>query len=279
MKLYKKKVKQHCTEDVMEEVNEDEPETCEASATVEESASVDEDCASEVESQTACITGSFSTKTIELLDIGFAKEQGFDWYPAMKLKEIARGSRISVIFFSTGQTCIVNDTNWVSYSEHTVKRFTSSESVKTSSFSAGFDQMMVVVSKISNGLPVDESDIGFSSTLEPRRRRKLNKDHLQIEDEENERLLESKMYFVETDQKWKCRNCPWEGPYRHKAKAHSRDCGQRRRVSKKKPRIKKFSCSSDGCGLSFYLRSELSKHYRYVLHACDESFIQFNPIN
>ena len=60
MKLYKKKVKQHCTEDVMEEVNEDEPETSEASATVEESASVDEDCASEVESQTPILSSKTS---------------------------------------------------------------------------------------------------------------------------------------------------------------------------------------------------------------------------
>ena len=121
--------------------------------------------------------------------------------------------------------------------------------------------MTNVVNKIKDGNPVDESDVGFSSTMKTRKRRKLDKDRLQVEEEENENLMERKMYFDQSSEKWNCRDCPWKGQYRHKAKGHARDCGRRRRVAKKST-AKKFSCSSADCGLSFNLRSKLMKHYR-----------------
>ena len=123
--------------------------------------------------------------------------------------------------------------------------------------------MKDVISKLSSGESVKRSDIEYSSTVvENRRLRKLDKDHLQIEQEENDVLLAKNIYQDVECNLWKCRNCSWKGPYRHKAKSHARRCGQRQRIFRRKSNKKKYECSSEGCSLSFNLHSELLKHYR-----------------
>ena len=56
---------------------------------------------------------------ILLEDLGFAKQSGYEWHPALKRGEIARGSRIKVTFFGTGDSCFVNKADWIQYSEET----------------------------------------------------------------------------------------------------------------------------------------------------------------
>ena len=59
------------------------------------------------------------------------------------------------------------------------------------------------------------------------------------------------------------RDCSWKAKYRHKAKAHARDCGQRQKKYIRKARGKKFECSNGTCELTFPLLSHLQDHYRY----------------
>ena len=93
---------------------------------------------------------------------------------------------------------------------------------------------------------------------------KLNKDHLQKEEEENTRLMEKKMMQEVGSMFWTCRDCSWKAKYRHKAKAHARDCGQRQKKYIRKARGKKFECSNGTCELTFPLLSQLQDHYRYL---------------
>ena len=54
---------------------------------------------------------------ISLNDLGFAKQRGYEWHPALKNTEIARGSRLKVTFFGTGDSCFVDKCDWVQFSE------------------------------------------------------------------------------------------------------------------------------------------------------------------
>ena len=107
------------------------------------------------------------------------------------------------------------------------------------------------------------SGIVFTPQLGGRKFRSLNKDHLQMEEEENIRSMDRKMIQEEGSSFWTCRDCGWKGKYNHKAKAHARDCGQRLRTHVKKCKVKKFECSGKDCVLSFALLSHLHEHYRY----------------
>ena len=78
---------------------------------------------------------------------------------------------------------------------------------------------------------VTSSGISFTDQPVERRLRKLDKDGLQKEEEENSRRMREKI--VERDgspNKWGCRDCNWKGKFTHKAKAHARNCGTRKKV-------------------------------------------------
>ena len=64
-------------------------------------------------------TSELSLSKIDLEDLGFAKQTGYDWHPAIKIAEIARGTRFKVTFFGTGDSCFVNQSDWAQYSEQT----------------------------------------------------------------------------------------------------------------------------------------------------------------
>ena len=113
-------------------------------------------------------------------------------------------------------------------------------------------------------IAVSNSGIQLVPQMGTRRFRNLNKEHLQMEGEENDRLLESKM-SKNSEGFWVCKDCSWKHQYTHKAKSHVRSCCLRQVKSKKKKAEKKFVCSHSGCGLSFGSKSSLSSHYRYVV--------------
>ena len=110
--------------------------------------------------------------------------------------------------------------------------------------------------------PVTVSSIAFTPQMNNRRFKTLNKNHLQIEEEENARQMEKKMVKEAMTEYWTCRDCNWRGKYSHKAKAHARDCGQRKRVNKRNIYKNKFDCSYPDCDASFALKSQLLYHYR-----------------
>ena len=201
--------------------------------------------------------------TIRLEDLGFAKQTKYSWHPALKTGVLARGTRVKVTFFGTGQTGTVNKSKWTSFSAQAEFRFSTPELRKTASYRVGLQQMKALREKIlSDQDAPTSSGIGFTPQMGGRRFRSLNKDHLQVEEEENIRQMAKKMSQEEDSQYWKCRDCPWRGKYSHKAKSHARDCGQRKKANKKKVNEKKFECSHGNCTLSFALRRQLLQHYR-----------------
>ena len=175
---------------------------------------------------------------------------------------MARGTRVKVTFFGTGQLATVNKSMWVLYSDHAEAKIKNKKLFKSRTFLAALDHMKSLKNKILEGVPVTTSGIGFEPQMGSRRFKSLNKDHLQSEEEENSRKMEKKMFQEEGSSLWNCRDCAWQGKFRHKAKAHARDCGQRKRINQKKSRDKKFECSNANCDQSFVLKSQLSKHYR-----------------
>ena len=205
-----------------------------------------------------------SPPVIKLEHLGFAKQKGYSWHPALKTSELARGSRVMVTFFGTGQVGTVDMSGWVVYSEQSLARITTPKLVKAGIFQTGLQQLKSLRDKLLSDSPVTSSGIGFTPQVGNRRFRSLNKDHLQIEEEENNRQMEKKMYQEGGGKLWKCRDCRWKGKYGHKAKGHARDCGQRKKTSKTRAKDKKFDCSNGDCDQSFALRSQLFKHYRYT---------------
>ena len=203
-----------------------------------------------------------SSQPIKLADLGFAKQDGFDWHPALKTGAIARGTRVKVTFFGTGQVATVNKSSWLLYSDHAEAKIKTKKLFKSITFVTALEQMKSLKDKILQGSPVTTSGIGFEPQMAGRRFKSLNKDHLQSEEEENSRKMEKKMFQKEGSSLWNCRDCAWQGKFRHKAKAHARDCGQRKRINQKKSRGKEYECSNADCDQSFALKSQLSKHYR-----------------
>ena len=213
------------------------------------------------------------SNTIETLtlasDLGFAKQRFYPWHPALKTGMLARGSRLNVTYFGTAQTGTVDKSKWVPFSEQSMARICSPGLLKKASFKKGLDQLKVMLAKIKLGTEkvVKGSGVGFSEQPVGKRLVKFSKDGLQKDEEQNLRLMKEKILEIkEKKYKWGCRDCSWKGVFSHKAKAHARDCGSRRRENPRKPKIKKYECSGDGCTLAFYYLSKLQKHYRYFYY-------------
>ena len=81
------------------------------------------------------------------------------------------------------------------------------------------------LAKLQRNEVVSSSQLGANPKLSKRRFQHLDKNQLQLEGDENDRQMALKMVYDEELGKWKCGDCPWTGPYKHKAKAHSSDCG------------------------------------------------------
>ena len=199
-------------------------------------------------------------------DLGFAKQRFYPWHPALKTGILARGSRISVTYFGTAQTGTVDKCKWVPFSDQSMARICSPGLLKIASFKKGLDQLKVMLAKIKLGTEkvVKGSGVGFSEQPVGRKLVKFSKDGLQKDEEQNRRFMKEKILELkEKKYKWGCRDCSWKGVFSHKAKAHARDCGSRRRENLRKSKIKKYECSGGGCTLAFYYLSKLQKHYRY----------------
>ena len=91
---------------------------------------------------------------------------------------------------------------------------------------------------------------------------RLSKDHLQAEEEENSRRMNLIMYYDESANFWRCKQCPWKDRYKIRAKGHARICGTRRKTSKKSS-TDQFYCSRKDCLANFASKEDLRKHYRY----------------
>ena len=108
---------------------------------------------------------------------------------------------------------------------------------------------------------MSSSSVSLAPPLPSRRYRNLDKDQLQKEAEENNRQMVRKMSYDEATERWKCKDCPWGGKFRHKAKAHSRVCGGRQKI-RKGGKEKKYVCSRSNCDFVSSSREKLSQHYR-----------------
>ena len=200
----------------------------------------------------------------EAADLGFAKQKGYSWHPALRTGELARGSRIHVTYFGSGQTGTVEKAKWLKFSEEAEEKITTPRLRKYAAFNSGLDQLKNLLAKIQiPGEVVSSSGIPFSAQSGDRRLGKLSKDGLQKEEEENSRLMREKIVKRDgSPNKWGCRDCAWKGKYSHKAKAHARACGLRRREHIRKPKENKHECSGAECTLSFPYLSQLYDHYR-----------------
>ena len=200
---------------------------------------------------------------IVLEDLGFAKQKGSSFHPALKTGELARGTRIKVTYFGTGQTGTVDRAKWLKFSLQAEQKITTPKLKKYAAFNSGLDQLKNLLAKIqTSGDAVTSSGILFTAQSGDRRLVKLNKDSLQKEEEENSRMMKEKMVESSGIWKWGCRDCAWKGKFTHKAKAHARICGLRRRENIRKPKENKFECSGENCTQSFPYLSQLHEHYR-----------------
>ena len=207
-------------------------------------------------------------KEIQLVsaDLGFARQRG---YPAMRTGVFAMGTRIRVTSSGTGETGSVDKNKWASYSERVSERIITPRMLKNTGFKMGLDQLKNNLKKISTSSTGQEvitnPGVSFSNQPEGRKLVKLNKDKLQKEEEENIRLMHEKIEKRDgSPNKYGCKECTWKGKFLHKAKAHVRDCGSRRKERKRNPKIKKYSCSGKDCNLVFPCLSQLQDHYRLV---------------
>ena len=202
--------------------------------------------------------------SITVTDLGFAKQKGYNWHPALKTGENKTGSRVRVTYFGCGQTGTVDKCKWMKYSEKVEERIKTPKLMKIFAFSSGLHQLKVMHAKLLNSdEQVRTSGIPLSSQSGDRRLGRLSKDGLQKEEEENNRLVRDKI--VERDgspNKFSCRDCSWKGKFAHKAKGHARICGLRHRVNVRKPKENSYECSGEDCQLSFPLLSQLQVHYR-----------------
>ena len=198
-------------------------------------------------------------------DLGFAKQRFYPWHPALKIAVLARGSRISVTYFGTGESGTVDKAKWVPFSDMSEARICTQGLLRKTSFKKGLVQLKAMLVKIkSDGDRVPSSSgVGFAEQPVGRKLVKLTKEGLMKDEEQNLKLMREKIVEVTDKQyKWACKDCSWKGKFAIKAKIHARDCGTRRRENAKKPRTNKFECSGDGCILAFPYFSQLQKHYR-----------------
>ena len=140
-------------------------------------------------------------------DLGFAKQKGFSWHPAFKTGVLARGTRVKVTYFGTGQTGTVDASKWLKFSNQAEQKVTTPRLLKDAAFKKGLDQLRVLLAKVLDPeIAVTSSGISFADQPVERRLRKLDKDGLQKEEEENSRRMREKI--VERDgspNKWGCR--------------------------------------------------------------------------
>ena len=197
-------------------------------------------------------------------DLGFAKQKGYSFHPALKTGELARGTRIKVTYFGTGQTGTVDRAKWLKYSKQAEERITTPRLKTFVAFRSGLDQLKNLLAKIQTSRDaVTSSGITFTAQSGERRLGRLSKDGLQKEEEENIRMMKEKIVRRDgSPNKWGCRDCSWKGKFTHKAASHARICGLRRRENKRKPKQNKFECSGDNCSQSFPYLSQLHQHYR-----------------
>ena len=134
------------------------------------------------------------------------------------------------------------------------------KTASSSAFKFGMNELNTVRDKLLQNEAVSLSSVGSSTRLQKRRFQQLSKDRLQEEEEENTRHLEIKMYFDEDNKVWKCKDCSWKGQYKNRAKAHTRNCGSRRKI--KKSSKKSFVCSGLNCQQEFSSKKDLKKHDR-----------------
>ena len=86
--------------------------------------------------------------SITLDDIGFAKHSNFQWHPALKTASLAKGSRILVRFFGTGEMGTVNSPKWIKYCAEEEARILDVIGVPSASFVKGLDEMKKLRQKI-----------------------------------------------------------------------------------------------------------------------------------
>ena len=132
---------------------------------------------------------------------------------------------------------IVDKTKWITYSDQAESRIITSNLMKKGAFKQGLKQLKNLISRIT-GEPersVTTSSLIFTPRVGGRSFRALNKDHLQKEEEENNRLFVLKIREQsDLTFKFKCMDCSWKGKYLIQGKAHARSCGQRRQLHIKK---------------------------------------------
>ena len=211
---------------------------------------------------------SLESSAVEILaeNLGFAKQKKFPWHPALRTGGNARGSRIYVTYFGTAQTGIVDKSGWLPFSPEVEVRITTPRMIQDSSFRKGLDQLKNMLAKVDSSAdkPFLNDGVGYAPQPTGRRLVKMTKDGLQKDEEQNEKLMKEKIVEIKDGKmRFGCKDCTWEGQFRHKAKAHARDCGARRKENPSRKKVKKFDCSR--CELSFQLLSNLKIHYRYMI--------------
>ena len=85
---------------------------------------------------------------ITLNDTGFAKHSTFEWHPALKTASLAKGTRIRVRFFGTGEMGTVDSSSWVEYCVEEESKILNIIGAPSASFLTGLDEMKKLREKI-----------------------------------------------------------------------------------------------------------------------------------
>ena len=206
-------------------------------------------------------------KQIRAEDLGFAKQKGYSWHPAVKTGEGSRGQRIKVKYFGTFETGTVDRVKWLKFSVQSESKICTTRLLMKPEFKLALEQLKNMLRKIhfEEGEMLTSSHLGVPLPPVGRKLVKLSKEGLMKDEEQN--MVTMKQKIVEFDSvdgpfKFGCKDCNWKGKFAHKAKAHARDCGSRKKEVVKRSKEKRFPCSGDGCTLTFSLLSQLQLHYR-----------------
>ena len=221
----------------------------------------------QVTSAPGATTDNREEKQITAEDLGFARQKGYSWHPAVKTGEGSRGQRIKVKYFGTFETGTVDRVKWVKFSVQSESKICTTKLLMKPEFKLALEQLKNMMRKIhfDGGEVATVSDIGVPLPPVGRKLVKLSKEGLMKDEEQN--IVTMKQKIVEFDSgdgpfKFGCKDCSWRGKFAHKAKAHARDCGSRKKEVVKKTKEKKYRCSGEGCTLTFSLLSRLQLHYR-----------------
>ena len=170
-------------------------------------------------------------------------------------------------YFGTFETGTVDRMKWVKFSVQSESKICSPKLLMRPEFKLGMEQLKNMLRKILiDGEKMNSSsDIGVPLPPVGRKLVKLSKEGLQKDEEQNIMFMKQKIVELECQDgryKYGCKDCNWRGKYAHKARAHARDCGGRKKAVAKKSISKKYECSADGCAMAFSLLGQLQKHYR-----------------